>query len=135
MNSLHKGKYIHASLLSDRIKNLEDSAGWLSEGITYLLPKANDTVNPKKYKPITWLSTTYKLLTSIITKRMYGFMETNDLLPIEQKDCRRGSYGCKDQLLINRMIIEDCKSKHRNISMAWIDYQKTFDSVTHIWIL
>ena len=66
---------------------------------------------------------------------MYGFMETNDLLPIEQKDCRRGSYGCKDQLLINRMIIEDCKSKHRNISMAWIDYQKTFDSVTHIWIL
>ena len=56
-------------------------------------------------------------------------MEANDLFPIEQKGCRRRSYGYKDQLLINRMIIEDCKSKHRNFSMAWIDYRKAFDSV------
>ena len=51
---------------------------------------------------------------------MYVFMETNNLFPIEQKGCRRGSYGCKDQLLINRMIIEDCKSKHRNLRVPWI---------------
>ena len=66
---------------------------------------------------------------------MYGFMETNDLYPIEQKGCRRGSYGCKDQLLINQMIIKDCKSKHINLSMAWIGYPKAFDSVPHSWIL
>ena len=48
---------------------------------------------------------------------MYVFMEANDLFPIEQKGCGRGSCGYKDQLLINRMIIEDCKSKHRNLSM------------------
>ena len=66
---------------------------------------------------------------------MYLFMETNDLFPIEQKGCRRGSYGCKDQVLINRMIIEDCKSKHRNLRMAWIDYHKAFDSKPHSWIL
>ena len=59
---------------------------------------------------------------------MYVFMETNDLLPIERKGCGRGSYDCKDQLLINRMIIEDCKSKHRNLSMAWIHYRKAFDN-------
>ena len=29
------------------------------------------------------------------------FMETNDIFPIEQKGYRKGSYGCKDQLLIN----------------------------------
>ena len=49
---------------------------------------------------------------------MYVFMEANDLFPIEQKGCGRGSCGCKDQLLINRvminrMIIEDCKSKQK----------------------
>ena len=66
---------------------------------------------------------------------MYIFIGNNDLFPIEQKVCRRGSYECKDQLLINRMIIEDCKSKHRNVSMAWIDYRKAFDSVPHSWIL
>ena len=66
---------------------------------------------------------------------MYAFMETYDLFPIEQKGCRKESYGCKDQLLINRMIIEDCKSKHRNLGMAWIDYRKAFDSVPHSYIL
>ena len=107
------GHYILASLLYDTIKNPEDSPAWLSVGITYLLPKTNDTVNPRNYRLIICLSTTYKLLTSIITERMYVFMETNDLFPIEQKGCRRGSYGCKDQLLINQMIIKDCKAKHR----------------------
>ena len=62
-------------------------------------------------------------------------MEANDLFPMEQKGCRRGSYGCKDHLLISWMIMEDCKSKHRNLSMAWIDYHKAFDGVPHSWVL
>ena len=66
---------------------------------------------------------------------MYVFMENNDIFPIEQKGCRRRSNGCKDQLLINRMIIEDCKSKHRNLSMAWADYCKAFDIVQYSLIL
>ena len=33
------------------------------------------------------------------------------------------------------MIIEDRISKHRNLSMAWIDYHKAFDSVPHSGIL
>ena len=33
------------------------------------------------------------------------------------------------------MIIEDCKLKHRNLSMTWIDHRKTFDSVPKSWIL
>ena len=102
LNSLHKGHYILTSLFSDTIENLKDSPAWLSEGITYLLPKTNDTVNPKNCRPITCLSTNYKLLTLIITERMYVFMGTNDLLfPVEQKGRRRRLYGCKDQLLIN----------------------------------
>ena len=50
-------------------------------------------------------------------------METNDLFPIEQKDCKN---GCKDQFLIDRMIIEDSKSKRRNLRMDQIDYCKAF---------
>ena len=33
------------------------------------------------------------------------------------------------------MIIEDCKSRHRNLCMAWMDRRKAFDSVTHSWIV
>ena len=67
--------------------------------------------------------------------RTYSHLEQNDLFPLEQKGSRRGSYGCKDQLMINKMILENCKKRKRNLSSAWIDYKKAFDSVPHEWIL
>ena len=90
---------------------------WFCQGISYLLPKSKDTENPKNYRPIT------------------KHMEQQDIFPIEQKGCRRGSYGTKDQLLINKMILENAHTKHRNLSTAWIDYKKAIDSVPHEWII
>ena len=62
-------------------------------------------------------------------------MIKNNILPEEQRGCARNSYGCKDQQMINKTIIEDCKQKKKNLSMAWMDYKKAFDSVPHSWIL
>ena len=107
----------------------------MREGTTYLLAKNNETNDAKNYRPITCLSTTYKLLTSVLTDRTYLHLERNNLFPLEQKGCRRGSYGCKDQLLVNKMLLENCKKRQRNMSCAWIDYKKAFDSVPHEWIL
>ena len=44
-------------------------------------------------------------------------------------------YGCIDQLLINSAILDDAKQNQKNLSLAWIDYQKAFDSVPHEWII
>ena len=33
------------------------------------------------------------------------------------------------------MILENCKKRKPNLSCAWIDYKKPFDSVPHEWIL
>ena len=107
----------------------------MCKGTTYLLAKSSDTKDPKNYRPITCISTTHKLLISVLTDRTYLHLEQNDLLPLEQKGYRHGSYGCKDQLLINKMILENSKKRKRNLSCAWIDYKKTFDSVPHEWIL
>ena len=115
---------LHGNLTTaynDIIKSPEKSPEWLTRGLTYLLPKNNETKNPKNYRPIACSPTTYKVLTSVITERTYTFLEGNSLLPQEQKGCKRGSYGCKDQLLINKMILEDCKNKKKNLSTAWID--------------
>ena len=49
-------------------------------------------------------------------------MKKQDIFPTAQKGCRKESYGCKDQLLINKMILENVKSKRNNLSTAWIDY-------------
>ena len=69
--------------LSQKMKNPEKILEWLAKDITYLLPQMIETKNPKNYGPITCLSTTYKLLTSIITERIYLFLEQKELLPCE----------------------------------------------------
>ena len=43
----------------------------MCEGTTYLLAKSNDTKNPKNYRPMTCLSTAYKLLTLVLTDRTW----------------------------------------------------------------
>jgi len=45
-------------------------------------------------------------------------------MPIEQKECCRGLKGCKDQLLISKAILQECKSKKKNVCRAWIDTRK-----------
>ena len=61
-------------------------------------------------------------------------MEEQSLLAAEQKGCHPGSKGCKDQLMISKTIYEDCRRRNKNLSIAWIDYQKAFDSIPHSWV-
>lgn len=91
-----------ANVYNKILKNPEQSPEWLIKGVTFLIPKLEDTENPKNYRRITFLPTMYKVLTSIITKRAYIFLECNNLLPKVQKGCCHRHYGCKDQLLINK---------------------------------
>ena len=66
---------------------------------------------------------------------MHCFMENGNSLPEEQKDCRRKSRGTKDQLLINKKILKDCRKRKPNLAISWIDYGKVYDFVRHSWIL
>jgi len=53
---------------------------------------------------------------------MQKYMEDENLMPKEKKGCCRGSKGCKDQLLISKAILQECKRRKKNLCMAWIDY-------------
>ena len=117
------------------IINSEINPQWFTQGISFLLSKSNETNIPKNCRPIICLSTMHKILTSTVTERTCNFLDVNNILPSEQKGCKKGSYGCKDQLLINKMLLENCCSCHKNLSTAWIDYRKAFDSVSHARIL
>ena len=61
----------------------------------------------------------YKILTSILTEYRYSFLIDSGLFPDEQKGCKYWSYSCKNQLLINRMILENC-NRSINLSIAWM---------------
>ena len=79
-------------LLNEIMQNPEKTPKWMCEGATYLLAKSNDTKDPENYRPIACL---YKLLISVLTDRTYSHLEKSDLFPLEQKGCRRDSYGRK----------------------------------------
>ena len=125
----------YANTFNKLIDEEIDSPEWLTQGSTTLLPKSKETKNAKKYRPICCLTTTYKLLTGIIADSIYDHLARGEFLEEEQKGCIRNRMGTKDQLLINKTILEDARRRQRKLNMAWIDYKKAFDSVPHSWIL
>ena len=66
---------------------------------------------------------------------MKHHIQANNIIPVEQKGNASNTFGTIDQLIINKMIMEEAKRKKRNISTAWIDYKKAYDSVPHDWII
>lgn len=108
---------------------------FLTQGHTYLIPKSNATEDPSQYRPITCLPTMYKLLSALISNKVYTYLEDNNILTEEQKGCKRRAMGCKEQAIIDSEVLGQARQKNRNLYMGYIDYQKAFDSVPHSWLL
>ena len=89
----------------------------------------------RNFRPITCLPLMWKLFAGIISDSLYEYLDSSGILPVEQKGCRRYSRGTKDQLLIDKLIIKNCKRRKTNLSMASIDYKKAYDMIPHSWIL
>ena len=108
---------------------------WIMHGRTVLCQKGPRKGNAvENGRPITFLPMMRKLLTGVIAEDMYDYLEKGKLLSEEQKGCRQGSRGIKDQLFIDKTVLKDCNKRHTNLSMAWKDYKKGYDFVLHSWI-
>ncbi|XP_030758038.1 uncharacterized protein LOC115883767 [Sitophilus oryzae] len=95
------------------IKNPENTPEWLTTGKTILLSKGNNTKDPRNYRPITCLPTLYKIMTQALSNRIYNHLNKNNILPPEQKGCKKGSRGCKDQLLLSKIIMDQQRNRRR----------------------
>ena len=47
----------------------------------------------------------WKLFTGVIAEKINNFLKQEKILPEEQKGCKRGSRGTKDQLLIDETVL------------------------------
>ena len=128
---------VHARLVEQLNECLQHKMvpTWMTKGRTVLIIKDKE-IGPvaTNFRPITCLSLMWKLLTGVMSDEIYQHLESKRLLPSEQKGCRRNSRGTKDQLLIDKMIIRNCKRRLTGLEMAWIDFRKAFDMVPHTWI-
>jgi hypothetical protein len=123
----------HIAAIYNKVLEADQIPEWLTAGIKFLIPKNENTEHPKNCRPVTCLPTTYKLLTSIMSRHMQQYMDGENLIPKEQKGCHSGTKECKDQLLISKAILQECKHRKKILSMARIDYQEAFDRVPHSW--
>jgi len=59
----------------------------------------------------------------------------NKLPAEEQKGCIKNYQDCKEQLIIDSVVLEQAHKDNRNLYKASIDYRKAFDSVPHSWFI
>ena len=59
----------------------------------------------------------------------------NDIWDKGQPGAVEGVLGTVDQLIIDKCIMEEVKSNHRNLAVAFYDYKKAYDKVHHDWML
>ena len=113
-----------------------DVPGWLVEWRPILVMK-----DPKKgtqtgnYRPIACLNFIWELLSGIIRNKTYNHLEENSLLPEQQKGSRRKYQRTKDQFPTDRCILQNCRKRKTNLTMAWVKYKKACEIVPHSWII
>ena len=95
---------------------------WMNQGRTILCVKDLSLGNSvENFRPITCLPVLWKIFNGILSEKIYDHLETEELIPEELKGYRKGSRGTKDQLIIDKMVLRNCKRRKTNLAVAWID--------------
>ena len=111
--------------MNDIIINGYGVPKWMAKGNTMLCQKdPNKGAAVDNYRPIFCVPLMWKLMTGIISTAMYSYLESNDRIPTDQKGCRKESRGTKDKLLIGKTVMNDCRKRHTNLSMARLTIRK-----------
>ena len=101
-------------IINEMMRKPEEIPTWLTQGKTTLIFKSGKENEAKNYRPITCLPTMYKLMTLMMTERVYKHVTDNNILPFEQKGCMREARGCKEQLMLDKNIMQIVKTQKKN---------------------
>ncbi|KAJ0169495.1 hypothetical protein K1T71_015082 [Dendrolimus kikuchii] len=88
--------------------------------------KKGDKTLLKNYRPISLLSHVYKLFSRVITNRLARRLD--EFQPPEQAGFRKG-YSTVDHIHTVRQIIQKTEEYNQPLCMAFVDYEKAFDSI------
>ena len=84
---------------------------------------------PNNYRPITCLPMMWKILTVQIGEIIYYSLTSRRLFPEEQKGFHKGSRGTTELLNIDQHILNESKTRRKNLAMVWFDYKKAYGIV------
>ena len=124
LTCLHKSFLLHLQEIFSGMQQIPD---WISTSRTILIPKNQETHLPNNFRPIACQNIMFKAYTSIVNTFLDDHCTSNGIIATEQAGGKKGSWGCTDQLLINRMILDEVRTHKRNLVSMWFDYKKAFD--------
>lgn len=103
-----------------------------TESEIILLYKKGDPADIGNYRPISLMPCLYKLFASCLLGRISSDIDA--LQPIEQAGFRSG-FSTVDHIQVVDQMIEKYLEFNRPLYVAFIDYKKAFDSISHesIW--
>ena len=107
---------------------------WWSLRRTVLILETKNLSDEKNYLPITFLRFS-GLETGLVDKCMRNHEIENNIWDEDQLRAAEGVLGTVDRLIIDRYIMEEVKTKHRNLVVAFYDHKKAYDKVHHNWML
>ncbi|CAH2268874.1 jg21145 [Pararge aegeria aegeria] len=118
-----------AELFNLILQKSETPTQW-SESNIILLYKKGDPKDIGNYRPISLLPTLYKLFSTIINARISPTIGARQ--PVEQAGFRK-AFSTIDHIHTLELIIEKYQEHQRPLYLAFIDYQKAFDTLRFQW--
>ena len=123
----------NAKLLFHKFFNLCFSSGlspsaWDQSDIKPIPKKDKDDRDPLQNRCITIMCCVAKIYSGILNRRLQTYLEKNKIL-IEEQNGFRASRSCIDHVLVLCTILRNRKSMNLSTFLAFIDFQKAFDSV------
>ena len=105
---------------------------WVVKGKTTLIQKGPfNGAFTNNYRPINYQPMMWNIQTAKIREVIYYSLTSQGLYPGEQE----GSRGTVELLYIDQHILNERKTRWKNLAMARIDYKKSYDMVTQRWII
>ena len=104
IKSLRSTRQYLKGCLKNVITHKIEIPDWLITTKTILIAKNKETKNEQNYRLIAIQNSMYKIYTSILAKFITDHCTENNLITEEQAAGERGSWGCTDQLLIDKEV-------------------------------
>ena len=107
-----------------------------TESVIVALHKKGNVNNPNNYRGISISDISSKVYGAIINRRIQEWVEENDIVGEHQAGFRRG-YSTIDHIFTLMSCIQKQFSMNRKLYVAFIDFQKAFDSINRqiLWAI
>lgn len=118
------------NLFNKILESEEIPAQW-KESTIILLHKKGDKENLNNYRPISIISTIYKIFSKCIFRRIRTILDEHQ--PREQAGFRKGFSTTVHLQTINQ-VIEKSTEYQKTLNIAFIDFRKAFDTIEHVMV-